>query len=157
MNIKKAGYWKEDGFLDMPSIHAVPRLKKKPKFLNPWVAFYLIQSPLIVMSMSGSPSILDPSSKVINATRTDGKYIWEVSLVNYYFSHGILLDKEFEKHIKRRLFPFPIWFWIRNFLSGGRLKRQVWETFLEDIAPYIEQATAAQEAEEWENNPPAVE
>lgn len=133
MNIKKAGYWKEDGFPDMPSIHEVPRLKKKPRFLNPWVAFYLINSPLIVLSMSGQPSILDPSRNISDALRTDGKYVWEDSIIHYYFEHGIPLDKEFERHIKRRLFPFPIWFFIRNLLSNGKLKKQIWEALIEEV------------------------
>lgn len=133
MPLKKAGYWKEDGFPDIPSIHEVPRLKKKPKFLNPWVAFYLMKSPLIALSMSGRPSLLDPSRNVSDALRTDGKYVWETSIIDYYFEYGIPLNKDFERHIKRRLFPFPILFFIRNWLSGGRLKSQVWEAMIEEV------------------------
>lgn len=131
MKIKKAGFWKEDGYSRMPSIFE--QINKHQKTKIPWrLFFYLHNSPAIGISMS-KYSVIDGKSINGDALLTDGKWVWSRTLIYYYQEHGLELPKEFEKHIKRRIIPYPIFFAFRNLLTNGRLVSTVLETCENDV------------------------
>ncbi|BDS15674.1 hypothetical protein [Aureispira anguillae] len=124
MKLKYAGFYKEEGYPNTPSIYDFLSNKNALKRKMPWkIRFYLMHSPVIVYTTG--KSILDGTYFRLDGWSTDGKWIWKTGIVYYYENHGIDLPIEFEKYLKSKWLPYPILFGPCNFLLRNKLVEKV--------------------------------
>ncbi|MFT5647604.1 MAG: hypothetical protein ACI976_002296 [Aureispira sp.] len=121
---KKAGFFKEEGFSKMPSIYDLVKISDNAKRKISWKKWkYLSCSPIIGGGMG--KSLLDPDVYFPQMLVTDGKWIWNTSIIYYYENNGINLPTEFEDYLNKVWMPLPIIFSFHNFLTGNKLVEEI--------------------------------
>lgn len=139
MNMKKIGFWQETGYPTMPSIYSCIDKERQKQRKLPWfVFFYIVNSPRLSTTMSAQESIIDGTMIPGDIIRTDGVWVWSDSIVYYYEHHGLIIPKEFLKHVKKRLIPYPWFFNLKRFLLKRRTLSEITESLIRDFSEEID-------------------
>lgn len=122
MNVKFIGYWKEEGYSDMPSIITSTRQGQKlDDNLEEKICLYLNHGINIFLTLNITNSILDGTPIFNGHTQyTDGKWVWQHDLWHYYQKHKIAFPDAFIQDVKRAFRFGKVSFYFKMFILRRR-------------------------------------
>lgn len=98
------------------------------------VLLYMKNSQVVTITMGFQESIIDGTMMSGEVVRTDGVWTWSSNVIHYYENNGLILPKDFLKHIKRKTLIYTLWFRFKVFLSGGKIVMKIYETLVKDFS-----------------------